>query len=81
MWLYKCHCIFMMSIMYVLVGSGPVNAVAFDYSGLYLGIGGGGENGQQVHVKVVKDWSPSAVSFLASIILQHRTDLFVFHDF
>ncbi len=45
-----------------IVGNGPVNAVAFDYSGVYLGIGGGGNNGNQVHVKVVKDWSSSAVS-------------------
>lgn len=42
---------------------GPVNAVSFDYSGVYLGVGGGGSKGNQVQVKVVKDWSTSIVSY------------------
>lgn len=44
------------------VGQGAVRAVSFDYSGTYLGIGGGGAHGQAIHVKVVKDWSNSVVS-------------------
>lgn len=39
-----------------------MRAVSFDYSGTYLGIGGGGAHGQAIHVKVVKDWSNSVVS-------------------
>ncbi len=46
------------------VGTSAVNAVAFDHSGVYLGIAGGGDNGRQVQVKVVKEWVASAVSFL-----------------
>jgi hypothetical protein len=44
------------------VGKGPVNSVSFDYSGIYLGIGGGGNAGNQLNVKVVKDWSNLVVS-------------------
>lgn len=43
-----------------------MKSVAFDYSGTFLGIGGGGDNGNVVHVKVVKDWSTSVVSDVAS---------------
>ena len=45
----------------ILVGSSPINAVSFDYSGVYLAIGGGGEYGGQLQVKVVKDWSTLTV--------------------
>lgn len=38
------------------VGPGIVSGVAFDYSGSYLAIGGGGEKGHNVQVQVVKDW-------------------------
>lgn len=51
-----------MCLSWVIVGSGSVNAVSFDYSGVYLGIGGGGVNGSQLEVKVVKDWSSLVVS-------------------
>lgn len=42
------------------VGSAPVSSVAFDSSGMFLAIGGGGDAGTDVQVKVVKDWSQSA---------------------
>jgi hypothetical protein len=48
------------------VGKGPVNSVAFDYSGIYLGIGGGGNAGNQLNVKVVKDWSNLVVGSYSS---------------
>jgi hypothetical protein len=47
------------------VGPSAINALAFDHSGVYLGIAGGGENGRQVQVKVVKEWAASAVSVVA----------------
>lgn len=46
------------------MGSSPVNSVSFDYSGVYLGIGGGGVAGSQLEVKVVKDWSSLVVSLV-----------------
>lgn len=42
-------------------GSSSVSSVAFDYSGVYLAIGGGGDKGCDVQVKVVKDWSQSVL--------------------
>ncbi len=45
------------------VGS-PVSAVNFDYSGVYLGIGAG----NQVQVKVVKDFADSVVSFFFRLV-------------
>lgn len=41
----------------VQLGPTPVTAVSFDNSGSFLGIGGGGENGTQLQVRVVKDWA------------------------
>jgi pre-mRNA-processing factor 19 len=43
------------------VGTAPVTSVAFDSSGVFLAIGGGGDAGTDVQVKVVKDWSQSAM--------------------
>lgn len=34
-----------------------MTSVAFDHSGTFLAIGGGGEEGTQLQVRVVKDWS------------------------
>lgn len=39
------------------VGGAAVTSVAFDHSGTFLAIGGGGEEGTQLQVRVVKDWS------------------------
>jgi hypothetical protein len=47
-----------------VVGEAPVTSVAFDKSGVFLAIGGGGASGMDVQVKVVKDWSQSVVSLL-----------------
>lgn len=42
------------------VGGGAINSVAFDHSGVYLAIGGGGAEAAQLQVRVVKDWSEAA---------------------
>ncbi len=58
------YCFLLTVALICIVGSSPVNSVSFDYSGVYLGIGGGGVAGSQLEVKVVKDWSSLVVSLI-----------------
>ncbi len=39
-----------------------MTSVAFDHSGTYLAVGGGGDKGLGLQVRVVKDWSSTLVS-------------------
>lgn len=59
----QIHIVFVVSS----VGPGAVSGVAFDFSGSYLAIGGGGEKGHSVQVHVVKDWSQLLVSLHAMV--------------
>lgn len=45
-------------VSFRVVGGMGVGSVAFDPSGAFLAVGGGGEEGTQLQVRVVKDWSP-----------------------
>lgn len=65
------------------MGRGDVKSVAFDFSGVYLALGGGGDQGNAVHVKVVKDWSSSVVRHQILIAFRESFVLFnylFFHD-
>jgi pre-mRNA-processing factor 19 len=58
------------------LGQSAVKSVAIDYSGTFLGIGGGGDHSNVVHVKVIKDWSSSVVSCIYNCSGVYRTDFF-----
>ena len=48
-----------------MTGAGPVGGVAFDYSGVYLAVGGASaQDGASLHVRAVKEWAEVAVSAL-----------------